>query len=100
MNFGKQLIIQISLVFTVSACTITADSPTDRCVQIGCEDGLQFYPHEEFSAVFQHRRFYGVNGVLPEDLPWGSPERAVLRQKQIEKLRSMGLDAYGRPLNQ
>ena len=101
MTYVKKYAISITLTMFVTGCSyggITADRK--NCVQIGCADGLQFYPHEEFSAVYQHRRFYGVNGVLPEDLPLGSPERSRLRQQQIIKLRSMGLDANGRPLNQ
>jgi len=101
MNYKKQILASLVIAVTVSACsTYNTGTGSDNCAQIGCADGLQFYPHEEYSAVYQHRRFYGVNGVLPEDLPVGSPERARLRQQQISKLRSMGLDAYGRPLNQ
>jgi hypothetical protein len=101
MNYKKQILASLVIAVTVSACsTYDIGTGSDNCAQIGCADGLQFYPHEEYSAVYQHRRFYGVNGVLPEDLPAGSPERAALRQQQIAKLRSMGLDAYGRPLNQ
>jgi len=101
MNNKRQILATLAIAVTVSACsTHSIGTRSNTCVQIGCADGLQFYPHEEYSAVYQHRRFYGVDGVLPEDLPLGSPERAALRQQQIRKLRSMGLDAHGRPLDQ
>jgi hypothetical protein len=101
MNYKKQLLAPIAIAVTLSACsTHSIGTQSKDCAQIGCADGLQFYPHEEYSAVYQHRRFYGVDGVLPEDLPLGSPERAALRRQQIIKLRSIGLDANGRPLNQ
>jgi len=101
MNYKKQILASLLIAVTVSACSsYNQGTRSNNCAQIGCDDGLQFYPHEEYSAVYQHRRFYGVDGVLPEDLPAGSLKRAALRQQQIAKLRSMGLDAYGRPLNQ
>lgn len=102
MNYITQTLACLAIAVGVSACSSTTIRSTqeDNCALIGCADGLQFYPHEEYSSVFQHRRFYGVHGVLPEDLPLGSPQRAALRQQQIMKLRLMGLDAYGRPLNQ
>jgi len=101
MSYKKHTFVCIIAAAVITGCSVKGIAPQSQdCSQIGCADGLQFYPHEEFSAVYQHRRFYGVNGVLPEDLPLGSPERAALRQQQIIKLRSMGLDANGRPLNQ
>ena len=101
MNFKRHIFTSLLIAATVSACSsYNPGTRSNNCAQIGCADGLQFYPHEEYSSVFQHRRFYGVDGVLPEDLPLGSPERAALRQQQIRKLRSMGLDAHGRPLSQ
>jgi hypothetical protein len=70
-----------------------------QCMYIGCETGGPvFYPHEEFSATELPRRWYGVNGKLPSDYPPGSAERKRVRALQIEKLHSMGLDPFGRPL--
>jgi hypothetical protein len=78
-------------------------APRNACIsaarQIGCETGGPvFYPHEEFSATELPRRWYGVNGKLPSDYPPGSAERKRVRALQIEKLHSMGLDPFGRPL--
>jgi len=101
MNYKKQIFAALAIAVTVSACsTHSTGTRSDNCMQIGCEDGLQFYQHEENSAITLPRRWYGVNGMLPEDFPPGSPQRKRIRELQIEKLRSQGLDAHGRPLSQ
>lgn len=94
------IIALITLVVTGCASGYPI-SVSQECGYIGCETGgLVIYPHEENSATELPRRWYGVNGELPSDYPAGSQKRKTLRRQQIEKLRSMGLDAQGRPLNQ
>lgn len=61
--------------------------------------GLTVYPHEEFSASVQPRRWY--------DWEWGEsssayhpsdPRHQELKRKECAKMRSYGLDCQGRPL--
>ena len=101
----KTVSLSLLLTFTVPGCSslssIHIPGVTEPS-QVGGADGIQFYEHEEYSAIRQPRRWYGVgpNNVLPEDYPPGSEQRERVRELQIKKLRDMGLDENGRPLNQ
>lgn len=95
-----RFLILIGSLAIISGCTTLGEVTTARqdCGYIGCETGgLNIYPHEENSAITLPRRWYGIDGELPSDYPEGSEAYERLRTQQIEKLRSMGLDPFGRP---
>ena len=80
------------------------DRPSDKCGYIGCATGgLVHYPHEEFSASRQPRRWYcgyaeygqGSSAFHPSD-----PKHHELKAKEAQCLRALGLDPQGRPLYQ
>ena len=97
----KTVTLSALIAAAASGCSLNLSDYT-KPQQVGGADGLQFYQHEEYSAIRQPRRWYGVgpNNVLPEDFPPGSEQRERVRELQIKKLRDMGLDEHGRPLNQ
>lgn len=72
------------------------------CNYIGCQNGgLVHYPHEQFGATRQLKRWYGWDwGKTSSAHKPGSPEYERLKLEEISRLRSMGLDPMGRPLRQ
>jgi len=74
--------------------------PSDSCGYIGCATGgLVHYPHEEFGAERQPKRWYGWDwGKTSSAYPPGSPEYIRLRREESDRLKAMGLDPMGRPL--
>jgi hypothetical protein len=94
----KGLITTATLVLITGCAAVDRAYQPDTCRQVGCGGDVAIYPHEKNSAVTLTRRWYGVDGKLPSDYPVGSAEREDVRSKQINKLRSMGLDPRGRPL--
>jgi hypothetical protein len=100
-HIGMNKIFLIAALILVTGCSaVERVYQPDTCRQIGCGGDVAIYPHEKDSAITLTRRWYGVNGELPSDYPVGSAERRTLRNRQIEKLRSMGLDPQGRPLTE
>lgn len=94
--------VVLAILSILAGCTTYSELVTSKnkdCGYIGCETGgLVIYPHEENAAIELPRRWYGIDGELPSDYPPDSPERKELRALQIEKLRSMVLDPFGRPM--
>jgi hypothetical protein len=70
------------------------------CGYIGCATGgLQVYPHEEFSASVQPRRWYGWEwGQTSSAYHPNDPKHQELKRQECAKMRSYGLDCMGRPL--
>jgi len=98
MSMVKELLTTAALVLITGCAAVERVYQPDTCRQVGCGGDVAIYPHEKDSAVTLTRRWYGVDGKLPSDYPVGSIEREETRSKQIDKLRSMGLDPQGRPL--
>ena len=94
----KRLLTTAAIVLITGCAAVERVHQPDTCRQVGCGGDVAIYPHEKDSAVTLPRRWYGVDGKLPGDYPVGSREREEVRSKQIDKLRSMGLDPQGRPL--
>lgn len=60
-------------------------SDSKNCRQIGCGQGLIFYPNERFGAVNQAKRWYGFEwGETSSAYPKSDPRHWELLQKEIE----------------
>lgn len=72
------------------------------CGYIGCQTGsMQVYPHEEFSATAQPKRWYGWDwGKTSSAYAPSDPRHQELKIQECAKMRSYGLDCMGRPLHQ
>lgn len=83
----KTAVICLSLL-SISACSSSGSaimSETNSCRQIGCGEGLVFYPNEEFAAQKQARRWYGFEwGQTSSAYPPGHPKHQELLQKEIQ----------------
>lgn len=95
------------LILSAALTTGCASSPPEwlsgkqDCGYIGCETGdIAFYPNEDFGAQRQARRWYGFEwGESSSAYHPSTPEYKRLRAREIELLRQMGRDPWGRPLN-
>ena len=81
-------LLGVSIVFLLGGCASnTPDwvpgSPSKNCRQIGCGQGLVFYPNERFGAVNQAKRWYGFEwGETSSAYPKSDPRHWELLQKE------------------
>lgn len=70
------------------------------CGYIGCSTGgLQVYPHEPGSATVQPRKWYGWEwGETSSAYHPSDPKHHELKAKECRRMRDLGLDCLGRPL--
>ena len=82
----KKLLVLCSAVVILSGCSTSSEwvRGSDSCTQIGCGEGLQFYPNEEFGAQRQARDWYGFEwGETSSAYPPSNPKHWELKQKEI-----------------
>jgi len=97
----------LALITTAALITGCASAPPEwlapqsQCNYIGCETGeLAWYPSEDFGSQRQARRWYGFDWAESSSAHHPSSEEYKrLRSQEILRLRQMGLDPWGRPLN-
>ena len=80
-------LLGVSIVF-LGGCASNAPewatgSSSKDCRQIGCGQGLVFYPNERFGAVNQAKRWYGFEwGETSSAYPKSNPRHWELLQKE------------------
>jgi len=81
-------ILLLASALYLSACSSTPPqwlSGERSCRQIGCGEGLVFYPNEEFAAQKQARRWYGFEwGQTSSAYPPSNPKHWELKEKEIQ----------------
>ena len=87
LNTCKSLLIVLGASFVLSACSSTIPqwaSGTPKCRQIGCGQGLIFYPNEKNGSDRQSKEWYGweygktSSAYVPSD-----PKHWELKAKEI-----------------
>ena len=82
----RNLVIVSAVALGLSACSSAPPQylMKDSCTQIGCGEGLTFYPNEQFGAQRQARDFYGFEwGETSSAYPPSHPKHWELKQKEI-----------------
>jgi len=82
----RSILLLLSALY-LSACSSTSSpwiSGERSCRQIGCGEGLVFYPNEKFAAQKQARRWYGFEwGETSSAYPPSNPKHWELKEKEI-----------------